>query len=190
MATTKKRTSKSPTIVSNHVTEMSISELQKRIQKVASLLAQIEQALPNLIEFTDEERRVSNGRLRDQEHKALHAILDAADACPEAFVALAKRDRGKDDLVFETEPARDDLVRREALLPLLKQVEPLIQKINDTVLFLGGRAREITKPAYAIAVVAAEDNRVLKAKLQPAVKFFGGLTQRAVHSRKQNGKKS
>ena len=188
MPTAKKRVTKSPKIAPNNVTELPITELRKRITKVASLLTQIEQALPNLIEFSDEERRVSNGRLRDEEPKAMYGILDAADACPEAFIALAKRDRGKDDLIFETEPAREDLQRREVLLPLLKQLEPLTQKINDTVLFLGGRAREITKPAYAIAMVAAEDNRALRAKLQPAVKFFSGLTQRSVQSRKKNSK--
>ncbi|MEO7331215.1 MAG: hypothetical protein ABI193_21750, partial [Minicystis sp.] len=152
------------------------------------LIEQIEAELGPLHEVTDEERKHTTGRFRDGESSAITAVLDAADAFPSFFAALAARDHGKDDAIFESQPTRDDLARRDHLARLFGALDPVTQGVSDTVLGLGERVREVSAPTYAIARLAATMSPKLRAKLAPATKFYGAPAAKAQATRKSRKK--
>lgn len=148
------------------------ADVAQRVEKVLGLIAAIEAELGGLEELTEDARKYSNGRFREEESPNITTVLDTADAFPNLFVALAARDRGEDDDVFETGPTRDDLARRDQMARVEAALEPLAQRVGDTVLVLGARVREVSTPAYAIARVAASLHPKLRVMLAPATKSY------------------
>lgn len=161
-------------------------EVGKRVDAVLALIEQIEAELGPLREYSDGDRKHSGGRFRDGESSVISAVLDTADAFPSFFVALAARDHGKDDAIFESQPTRDDLARRDHLARLYGALDPVTQGVSDTVLALGDRVREVSTPTYAIARLAATMNPKLRAKVAPATKFYSALAAKAQATRKSN----
>jgi hypothetical protein len=164
------------------------AEVGKRVDAVLSLIAQIEEELGPVHEYTELERKHTTGRFRGGESIAITAVLDTAEAFPGSFAALAARDHGEDDAVFETQPTRDDLARRDHLARLFGALNPMTQGVSDTMLGLGERVREVSTPTYAIARIAATVNPKLRAKLLPATKFYGAPAAKAQATRKSKKK--
>jgi len=154
------------------IATMPLAELERRVGRAEALLVQLEAELPNLVEMTSDERAHSMGKLRDGESDALRTVLDAADAFPGYFQALAARDHGKDPAVFETAPAREALSRREILARLSNRLAALDTKVGDTVLEFGAIGRGVGLAAYAIASVNAESDAKLRSKIAPARSHF------------------
>src|SRR5581483_9164572 len=113
---------------------VSPQELAKRVKRFEQFLSSAERELEGLVELTTEARVHSNGRLRDGEPAAMRAILDAADTHPSYFESLAASDHGSDDRVFETQPARDDLARRDLLVEPAGRVAALAERFSDSLL--------------------------------------------------------
>jgi hypothetical protein len=166
------------------INNAAIADVRGRVDVAVILIGEAMAALGPLVEFDDEERRHSNGRLKNGEDVAVTSVLDAADAFPTLFVALASKDRGKDDTVFESEPTRDALARRIQIARLASALEPLAQGLSDTMLSLGEDVREVAVPVYAIARVAAAINPALRAKLKAATAFYTAISARGLKTKK------
>lgn len=155
-----------------------VAEVKAKVAKALTLLAEVDALLDGCVTLTPDERRHSTGRLRDGEDQAMRTVLDAADSRPEYFASLAADDGGSDDARFETGSARDHLDRRAALAPVGVALQPIAQKIDDTLLHLGAKAREVVLPAYAIARIAAVRDARLRSKLAPTIAFYGASSRK------------
>jgi hypothetical protein len=145
-----------------------------------------------LYSYDDEARRHSTGRLREGESKAMRSLLDAADKRPELFVAVATRDHGEDDALFETAPARGDLARFDALSRLGEVLQPFTEQVADTKLRLGELARDVTMPAYAVGKAAAVGDPKFAPLMAKVVSFYGGASVKAAKTKakKKKGQKT
>lgn len=148
-------------------------DLKTRVDRALALVAELNALLPELIELDLVSRKHSIGKLRDGETDAMRAVLDAADAEPDYFRALAGKDRGGDERVFETAPSRKALAERDELARLQRELRTFAQRLSDTVLHLGAQAREVTNAAYHIARVNSDADPKLKSLLAPAFRFYG-----------------
>jgi hypothetical protein len=154
---------------------MPIDELEKRVARALELLREVDELLPGLVVMTDEDRRHSDGRLRDGEPVALRAVIDVAEKHPQFFTVLADKDGGVDPTAFETELLRDHLARRTLLAQVARAADELTAPLGDTVLRLGEQVRPVLMSAYQIAkAVAAADGKVRSA-LAPALDFFARI---------------
>ena len=135
--------------------------LQAIVQHCTDALA----LLPAVVALTREERRVSTGKVGDDELPELDAILDAMDAQPGLFTALAARDGGVDPDVVETAPTRRAIDALRAMAPALEAVRALEAALSDTRLRLGEQVREVTTAARAIAKANAPVNDGVRAGL-------------------------
>ena len=165
------------------IDDLPLDVLRANAAKAAALIQQARALLPGLFLLTDEDRRHSDGRLRDGEDKALLAVLDVADARPESFKVLADKDSGRDPKTFETALLRERLERRAALADLAAELAPFAQELGDTLLVLGSFARMPTLAAYGIAKPLAQYDAEVRTKLAPALSFYGNLAQRAAKAR-------
>ena len=184
MATSKNASKKTAAAKISPLLTASPEEVGKRVDTILALVLQMEIALGSLVENSDDERKFSNGRFRDGESAAITGILDAADAFPSLFVALAEKDNGSDDTVFESQPTRDNLARRDHLARLAGALDPLTRGVSDTLLALGSSVREVATPAYAIARVAASVHPKLRAKLSKPTKYYGAAAEKAKQTKK------
>jgi len=135
--------------------------LQAIVQHCADALAY----LPAVAALSREERRLSTGKVGDEELPELEAILDAMDANPGLFTALAARDGGVDPGAVETAPTRRAIDTLRAMAPALEAVRALDVALSDTRLRLGERVREVTTAARAIAKANAPVNDGVRAGL-------------------------
>ena len=184
MATSKKASKKSADEKLSPLLTASPEEVGKRVDRMLALILQMESTLGSLVEYSDDERKFSNGRFRDGESVAITGILDAADAFPPLFVAIAAKDNGSDDAAFESQPTRDNLARRDHLARLAGALDPLTRGVSDTLLALGTSVREVATPAYAIARVAASVHPKLRAKLGKPTKYYGAAAEKAKQTKK------
>jgi hypothetical protein len=152
---------------------MSPAEVAQNAARALKLLRDVTEALPGMAVLDREERIHSNGRIREGEAEVMHAVLDACDAHPKFFEALAPIDHGKDPRKVETKPARDDLERRVHLSEVAAAVEELGTKLSDTLLVLGASVREVTGPAYRLGKTAAQVNAEVRRALGTATTFYG-----------------
>ncbi|HEX7667470.1 MAG TPA: hypothetical protein VF407_23220 [Polyangiaceae bacterium] len=146
--------------------------LKERIDHALELVEELAELLPDLIELDILTRKHSIGKLRDGETDAMRAVLDAADAEPDYFRALAGKDRGDDAKRFETKPSREALDQRDELARLHKVLRLFSLRLSDTILHLGAEARAVTNAAYHIARVNSDADPKLKTLLEPAFKFY------------------
>jgi hypothetical protein len=135
--------------------------------------------------LTINEREHSNGKFREGESTAIATILDTVDAKPGLFEALAPFDHGTDDKVVETGPSREALVRRNALAPLLTELQALTEMVSDEVLCSGEIAKDVSVPAYAIIKANAALNKDVKSLAATAINHYGmSARTRAANKRK------
>ena len=165
------------------VDEMPLAVLRANVAEAKGYVGKMRALVPGLFLLPDDERRHSDGRLRDGEEAALHSVLDVADAHPESFQVLAAKDGGRDPKVFETQLLRERLERRALLAELAAELEPFALELADTLLVLGSLARQPTLAAYGIAKPLAEHDAEARSKLAKALSFYGGLAERAAKSR-------
>ena len=149
----------------------------------ATALAQIEAlektlAALDLASLTADERVHTNGKLREGEAEALVVVLDAVDAHPSRFAALAAHDHGVDDSVVETAPARRALARRAALAPIASALSALASRVNDDVLASAALAKDVAGPAYAIIRANSGLDKALKASASKAIDFYSKAARR------------
>lgn len=151
---------------------LSPDEVTARVKKARGYLAALRAELKGLVRYSKQSRLSSLGRFRDGEEEAIEAVMDMVDARPASFAALAAKDNGVDDTVVETQPSRDDLARREALKPLLKDLTTLKDDVGDTYLALGDRPRRFSIAAYSIGAANAPHDPALASAIAPAKRFY------------------
>jgi hypothetical protein len=115
---------------------MPIAELAARVEKAEGLARQIIELFPGLTTLTTEERTHTAGRFRDGESAALSGVLDAVRLRPALFASLADQDEGHEPDRFETELIAERLARRDLLARVDVLLDPLADRLNDTVLRL------------------------------------------------------
>jgi len=130
-----------------------------------------------LARLTAEERKVSAGRLREEEPKALEIILNTVDAHPALFASLADRDGGADPSALETGPARAGLARFAKLAPVEQALEELLTSISDDRLAAASFVKSVTVPAYGIAKANAPVNPKLRKAVAGALDFYGRVAR-------------
>jgi hypothetical protein len=162
---------------------MKRSELEARIARAKRLLSEIGTVLPGLVTMTQDERRHSEGKLRDGESDALHAVIEVAEAEPQYFVTLADKDGGVDPSTFETERLRDQLVRREMLREVVGAIDAVKLRLDDTVLALATQVRPVLLEAYRIAKPIAANDERMRRQLAPALDFYGRISRRGAVTR-------
>ncbi len=146
--------------------------LKERVDRAIELVAELNELLPDLVQLDLIARKHSIGKLRDGETDAMRSVLDAADAEPEYFRALAGKDHGGDPKRFETGPSREALHQRDELARLHKVLRGFSLRLSDSILALGAEAREVTNAAYHIARVNSDADPKLKTLLAPAFAFY------------------
>ncbi len=156
---------------SDGVFTMPVEEVRERVAEAKRLVKKIRGMFPRLVTLEIDERVHSTGRLKPGEPDALRAVLDAAEAHREHFEPPASH-RFKGAHRFDVGPARDDLARREALAELATELDLLAMTLDDTVLVLGARVRDVAHPILALAKVVAETDPELRARLAPAARYF------------------
>ena len=113
---------------------------------------------PGLHVMTDEERKYSNGRIRNGEGPQFLTLIAIIEAFPKFFEGLADLDEGVDPTQVETPLMRDRVQRAEMLAKLIDDAAKL-GAISDTVLHLRELVRDPMKEAYAISKVKARGSR-------------------------------
>lgn len=144
---------------------MSPEERDRRLTAIVQRCTEALTFLPAIVALSRDERRSSTGKVGDEELPELTAILDAIDAQPALFTALAPRDGGVDPDAVETEPTRRVIATLHAMAPALKAVRALDEALSDTRLRLGEQVREVTTAARAIAKANAPVNDGVRAGL-------------------------
>jgi len=159
--------------------DAAVTELQKALAGVTKAFDQVEQLTSRLPQLTPQERTTSLGRLRDGEADAIVALCNVMDGFPMHFVAIADQDAGNDDGAVETRPTRDNIARREALVPLVSRAQEIADRLSDAVLVLGDRARQVSVPAYRIASTAAQVDKKIRTALSPVTTHYGAGARKA-----------
>jgi len=177
MAAKKKAATK--TAGGGEILDSAVTELQKAAAAVQKAFDAVEQLTSKLPQLTPQERATSLGRLRDKEADAILALCGVMDAFPMHFVAIADQDQGEDDSAIETKPTRDNIARREALLPFVSRAQEIADRISDAVLVLGDRARQVSVPAYRIASTAAITDKKIRTALSPVTTHYGAGARKA-----------
>lgn len=177
MASKKKAAKK--TTLGGSVLESAVGELQRALVGVGKAFDQVEQLTSKLPQLTPQERATSLGRLRDGEAETIVSLCDVMDAYPTHFVAIADQDEGNDDSAIETQPTRDNIARREALVPLVSRAQAIADRLSDAVLVLGDRARQVSVPAYRIATTAAQVDKKIRTALSPVTTHYGAGARKA-----------
>jgi hypothetical protein len=170
-------------IKNESVFTMSITELEDRVAKAKRLFAEIGALLPGLATLTDDDRRHSDGKLRDGEGDALGSVIDVAEKNPQYFAALADKDGGFDPKTFETSLLRDHLARRPIIAALAAAADALMTPLGDTVLALGEQVRPVLLAAYQIAKPIAAADDAVRSTLAPALDFYGRVGRLAAATR-------
>lgn len=165
---------------------MPIDELKKRVEKARSLLEQIEELFPGLIQLTDEARRHTNGHYRNGEAEALESLIDVAEKKPALFESLADDDEGRDPKVFEHKLLRDRLERAIVLGPLVTALIELVPATEDTRLYLGELTRPVLLAMYEIVKPHAKRDTALASMAKPALDFFSAIARTGAATRKRN----
>lgn len=163
---------------------MSLAQLASAVAQVSTILSQLDQQLPGLIELTADARKHAGGRFRDGEAKALLAVLDVADQYPSFFQSLAADDEGNDPKTFEVSLLRDRLQRIAALQPLMEQFEARAQELADTVMYLGELTKPVMLAAYQLAKPQAKHDPRIQTLLAPAINFYAAIAKAAAATRK------
>lgn len=148
-------------------------ELKVTVAEALTRIAALEAYLGDLNLFTKPERQVTMGRFRSGEALALSCVLDVADAHPGAFSVLAETDGGVDPATFETALLRDRLLATDALGALSEALDGLARRVSDTQLAMGATVHGPVLAAYEIAKVLSKHNAKARAKLAPALDFYG-----------------
>jgi hypothetical protein len=167
------------------VFDMPLDELESRVVQADALMKQAYDLFPGLLVMTDEERKYTNGRVKNGEGPMFLVILSVMEAFPAFFEGLADLDQGVDPTKVETALMRDRIQRAELLARLLGSSDKL-GAMADTVLHLRGLVREPIREAYGIAKSMAKTNQKLSSMLAPVLNFYAAIARTAAAARKAN----
>lgn len=106
-----------------HDSAVTVEELQKRAAKAKALLDELRALFPEAHPLTRDDRRLSQGKMGEEEAEALRGVVDAMDLQPALFDSLADEDEGHDPNKLETSLLRDRLDRHAIYLALAAQAE-------------------------------------------------------------------
>jgi hypothetical protein len=162
---------------------LSLDELRQRVDRAKAMLTELDALFPGAVRLTAEDRRTSQGRLRNGESTVLQAVLGAVDSAPQYFVSLADMDQGRDPKRFETDVLRERLLRRDLIDEVSEQLDQLSTRLGDTVLHLGERAAPPVRAAYQIAKVLADSDDQMRTSVAPAIDFYSQISRRAAETR-------
>jgi hypothetical protein len=160
---------------------MPLSTLEKNVAKIEHLLDEVSALLPGLVAMTDEEVRQSDGKFKHGEADALASVLDAADARPAVFEALAAKDGGKDPNKLETGLLRERLER----IALLTRVQAALAKVDvsHSILHEGEDVKPVLLAGYHIGKVNAPHDDLVATKMQPALNFYSRISRKSAKTR-------
>jgi hypothetical protein len=165
-----------------------LEELRRRVGLAQELLAQIYALLPHLRRFNEEERRHSQGRLREGEEEMLGAIADVIAYAPQYFVSLADEDEGHDPDQLEVDLVRDRLERRTLITGISKALRPLNEGLADEALYLGGLVRPVLLAAYRIAKPISKTDVGMANRLARVIDFYSEPARAAAATRARQKK--
>ncbi len=160
------------------VFDMPLAELERRVDKVESLLIEAQSLLPGLRTMTEDDRRHTNGKLRSGESAIFLNILAAIRAQPSYFASLADEDEGEDPNSLEVELIADRLSRRDLLARVQSKISTVEQPLADSVLHLGEQTRTVLLAAYRIARTLARSDRKLRDLIAPVIDYYGSMVRR------------
>lgn len=167
------------------VFDMPLDELKSRVGQAHALMQQAVALFPGLYAMTDDERKFTNGRIRDGEGLQFLKLIDIMEAFPKFFEGLADLDQGIDPKQVETPLMRDRVQRAEILAKLLDDAAKL-GGLSDTVLHLRELVRDPMKEAYAISKVMARSSDALKSMLASVINFYAAMAKASAATRKAN----
>lgn len=176
---TKKKTS----APARSIEDMSVEELQSRVETGREHVRALAALFPGLLTLTEEDRTHSQGRMRAGEAQVIGSVLDAVDASPAYFTSLADVDEGHDPNVFETGLLRERLAKRELMQGLAAELAPVSNGMADSVLHFGGQVRPPTLAAYRLGKVVAQTDRKMRGALAMAIDFYGAPAKAAARKR-------
>ena len=163
--------------------ELSIEELRQRGARAKELVAELKTLFPYHRRYTEEERRHSLGRLRQDEAEMLGIVLDVVDYAPHYFTSLADQDEGQDPDRFETTLLRERLERREIMGEVAEAIEPFVRVVDDTALHYGELVRPVLLSAYRIAKPISKSDIGVANRLAPVIDFYSGPARAAAQTR-------
>jgi hypothetical protein len=163
--------------------ELPIDELRRRAARAQELIAEVYTLFPHLRRFTADERRYSQGRLREGEAEMLGTMVDIIDNAPQYFVSLADQDEGHDPERLETGLLRERLERRMLINGISKSLDPLTQGLADETLYLGGLTRPVLLAAYRIAKPISKSDVTVANRLAPVIDFYSEPARAAAATR-------
>lgn len=171
------------------VFDMPLDELKSRVGQAHGFMQQAIGLFPGLYAMTDDERKVTNGRIRTGEGAQFLKLLDIMEAFPQFFVGLADLDEGIDPKQVETPLMRDRVQRAEILADLLDTAAQL-GGLSDTVLHLRELVRDPMKEAYAISKIMQKSSDALKSMLASVINYYAAMAKAAAATRKANAEKA
>ena len=166
----------------NQIDILPLKDMRAKVERALVLIAELKALFP-LVTMTEDDRKHSQGRLRDGETAALTATLDVVDLVPKLFESLADKDEGYDPNRFESDLLRERLERRELLARVDSALAPIATRLSDSVLFLGGLCRPAVLAAYRIAKTVSATDKKIRAVLAPAIDFYGRVGKAAATTR-------
>jgi hypothetical protein len=169
-------------------TELSLEELRQRAARAKEIIDELKVLFPDLRHYTEDERRYSQGRLRDGEAEMLGHVLDIIEYAPHYFASLADQDEGHDPARLETSLLRDRLERRMIMGQLTDALEPLTREVGDTALYYGDLVRPVLLSAYRIAKPISKSDVRVANRLAKVVDFYTGPARAAAQTRAINKK--
>ena len=163
--------------------ELPIEELRQRAVRAKELIDELNALFPDRRRYTEDERRHSQGRLREGEAEMLGNVLSVVEYAPHYFASLADQDEGHDPGRLETPLLRDRLERRVIMGQISDALEPFTRGIGDTALHYGDLVRPVLLSAYRIAKPISKSDLGVANRLAPVVDFYTGPARAAAQTR-------
>ena len=164
--------------------DLELADLIKRADKARALRTELRALFPEAHIMPKDDRRSSTGKIGADESVALQSVVDAIDLEPALFRSLADEDEGHDPERLETELIRSRFAQRDAYAKLAAEIGEVQQALADAALALGALVVPVTRAAYEIAKPVSRRNAALRAKIAPALEYYGANAAAAVASRK------
>jgi hypothetical protein len=166
--------------------DMPIAALQTAVTQAMSQVQQIRASLPNPTRLTADERKHTNGKLRNGEAAVLAVVCGVAQDPKYAplVASLAERDYGTDPAAFEAALLEERLQRVAVLAPLVQALTSLTEDLGDTVLDLQELSANPAREAYAIFKSVAKTDATLSSRIKDTIDFYAAIARAAAETRK------
>jgi hypothetical protein len=172
--------------------ELTIEELRQRAARAKELIGELKGLFPDLRRYTEDQRRTSQGRLREGEAEMLGTVIDVVEYAPHYFTSLAGQDEGHDPTRLETSLLRDRLERRVLMGEIADSLEPFTRDLGDTAFYYGDLVRPAILSAYRIAKPISKSDIGVANRLAKVIDFYTAPARAAALTRandKKNGTK-